>query len=513
MLALLVDRSDLGTIRLEQPTLQIIFSGPQSNLEEAFAGWQMPRNAVRLEVADAQVLLHDADSEQQWTFSAVNLGVTIPRSGSGATQFALCGRLAQPSVGGKVDVEGVLPRAASAAGQLRIELDTIPLALLLPLLRRVEPDLRLAGQLTGHLTCSWQSEDAGARRQLNGSLRAHRFSVEGPWLGQDHLALENVELTGHGASQASQLHLEHGEIRCDLGHALLDGTLDIRHDLATMLSRSQYELRADLDVARTAIALSHALPVRTDTTLTGGQVHLELSSSAGTTATRWKGQLQTSELAATAQGQRIVWPEPLAVAFTAHQAADQAVVLDHFRCASEFLQLEASGSRDGFSATASYNLDRLAERLHGFVELASLRLTGTGLAHVNLTRSSDGRFQVHGEAELRQLQLVGWNGWAWQENHLTLWIDAAGSTETGGRRRLDAASLRLQENEEQLEVRLLEPVADVLYASWGPLSLFVRGDLAQWQRRRWPQGAGPGGWQLAGQGELRGRVCYRPRKP
>lgn len=513
LLALLVDRSDLGAVRLEQPVLQIAFSGRTSNVEEVLAGWHAPNVAVALEVVDARLSIQDDDANREWTFSTANMVLTVPRPHSEPTRFELHAHLADPGLNGGIDMEGVLPTAMGpekCPGSLTLGLDAFPLALAMPLLRRTGSSLQVDGRLHGQLKYTWDGEDAGAVQHVEGILSARSFSVEGPWLAGERLHLDNLGLAGRVVRQASQLQFERVEVRCDLGHASLDGTVNASHDVCTMLTRSCYEVHADVDVARAATALPHAVHVRSGTALTAGQLYLEVSSAAGATETAWKGRLQTSDLVATARGQQIVWPEPLAVAFHAHQPAGQALVVDQLRCTSDFLQLEAARDRDGFTARASYDLGLLAERLNRFVDLGSLRLAGRGLAQGSLARNSDGRFQAHGEAELRQLQLSGWNGRAWQENHLTLWVDVAGKTETDGRQHVDSVSLRLQEDEERLALQLLQPIADARTGPWGPASLYVRGDLAQWQRRLSTWGAGYGGWQLAGLGELKARVTCRP---
>jgi hypothetical protein len=511
LLALLVDHSDLGTVRLEQPVLQVVFSGPQSNLEEVLASWRAPDVAVGLEAVDGQLSIHDDDRNRGWTFSMVNLVLSVPRHDSGPTRLALHAHLADPGPDGALAVEGVLPMtkgSGSRSGCLSLGFDALPLALAVPLLRRTEPSLQVDGRLHGHLDYTWSSEDGAARQHVEGRLAAQEFSVEGPWLAGERLHLANLELAGRVVSQGSQLQLERAELRCDLGHASLDGTVTTSPAGYTMLARSRYEVRADLDLARTAAALPHALAVRSGTALTAGQLHLEVSSAPSATETAWKGRLQTSDLVATARGQQIVWPEPLAVAFHAHQPAGQAMVLDHFHLASDFLQVEAARSDDAFTATARYDLGQLAERLKRILDLGSLRLAGRGLAQAKLARNSAGGFQAHGEAELRELELSAWYGRAWQEKHLTLCMDVAGRTEADGRRRVDSASLRLQEDEEQLALQLLEPIVDARSGPWGPVSLYVRGDLAQWQRRLWPGVAGYEGWQLAGLAELTSRVSF-----
>jgi hypothetical protein len=171
------------------------------------------------------------------------------------------------------------------------------------------------------------------------------------------------------------------------------------------------------------------------------------------------------------------------------------------------LKLETSGSADEVTATATFDLGRLAGELARFVDLGATRLAGQGQTTVTVRRGGQGRFTLKGESQLRQLELAWPKGGLWQEDSLTLQLQAAGNLGVAGRYRVDSASLHVQGVRDDLTVQLLEPI-DLPQAPLGKVQCRLRGDLAQWQQRLQPWVNALDGWQMAG--SLSGQVELQP---
>ena len=221
----------------------------------------------------------------------------------------------------------------------------LPLAVAEPFLRRFEPRLKLAGRLSSNLTLREGDGQAGSPdARLEGSVSAVALTLSHPLLGSDIPNLARVEGSCRLALNGSRLLIEQAEVQSEVGKASLAGTVDLASNLRDTLYQPGNRLDAQVDLARLAGLAPNSLHLTKDTQITSGTLTLHVGSSLRSESVRWEGDLRTSDLQGLYQGQRITWKEPFAVVFAAHQDANVLPVFERFRCDSDFLRLEMSGS-------------------------------------------------------------------------------------------------------------------------------------------------------------------------
>jgi hypothetical protein len=518
LLSLLTEPSNLGSLRCQGVTIEIVCSGRETNLEGMLAHWlTRPADpsqkgsfegvALELEVVDARLTVHDTDANEHWTLDPINLNWTLPPPGSDTMRLQVRSVVANAGPPGVIEVDLALSRSTSSASRLQLQLDSLPLALAKPVLRRTVPDAQLDGRLSGQVVLQWGATEVGAPSlNLDGQVSGKGLVVSGPWLEGDHLRLEQLDAPLHLVMQGSTLRVERAEVQCDLGKASVRGTVDTDRIEPAVLARSPFQALADLDLARLANMLPNTLHLRPDTRITSGRLAVDVSSSGAPQGSAWQGTVQVSALKAVRQGQQIVLPEPIAIAFAAHEPPGAAVIVDRCRCESSFLNLEAAGTADRLTASVDADLSGLTAQFASLVDLGSLHLTGQGSARVVLERATDGRFTLHGEGQVRQLQMAGFTNRPVQEAFVNVRLEAAGNNLEHGVQRLDSASFRLEGGSEVVDVQLLEPIADLQHGRSGSVRMQVQGDLTSWQRRAQPWTTALDGWQLAGKGGLTARL-------
>lgn len=517
LLGLVTDTSDLGTFRLEQPVLRVTCTSGQTNLETLFApkpSSSAPsdsgagRTGVGLELVNARVEVCDADTSKEWKLADLNLSATLPRDGSAPVTLKVQG--GAPDTGTvDVDLSAQLPATgdlAQSVGQVKINVDGLSLALLTPLLRRVDPTLQLDGRGTLHLDGRWETDSSGTPLvRANGRVAARQLAVAAGFLA-DRPQLERLDVPYRLALRGRRLQVEKLELDCDVGKAWFIGTLDAGDDLAA-LARAGQEAGADVDLARLTALLPHTLHMQSDVRLTSGRLTARVQSAARGDQAVWTADLRTTELRGVNAGKPVAWPEPVVVAVKAQRKGTELPVLDQLRLESSFLKVNAAGSASNLNVTADTDLGDLATRLAQFIDLGAVRLAGRGSATVQVQPGADNAFTVRGNVRLRNFVVSGLTRQPWQEDDIDLNLDGSGTATPAGLQRLNAASLRAGFGPDRASVQLLDPIQDVSKPT-ATVQVTVRGDLARWQRRAQPFIEALQPWSLEGSLDASAWVRY-----
>ncbi len=254
--------------------------------------------------------------------------------------------------------------------------------------------------------------------------------------------------------------------------------------------------------------LPETLRIREGTEITSGKVQLAVASSRQDGEPVWSGEIAASHLGALADGKSLVWENPLAVTFAARQSA-AGIVVDRAECTSSFLHVNAAGSIDDLTATASFDLARLLDELQQFADLSELHLAGQGEAKLVLKRSAGDKFTADGQFAARGFQFVPIaGGQPWKEDKLVATLELGGQFENETLRRIDRATLTVDVGSERLGAQLREPIVEPANAAW-PLQCSWRGNLQPWTTRL-QTCLGLSGWDLRGAGNAQAVVtCSR----
>jgi translocation and assembly module TamB len=514
---------DLGEFRLTQPVLHVVCSRDSSNLEETLAYWLQRKEsspdsgfaldgiAVRAVLAQARVVLEDQDSGHTWSLDPLDLTVDIPHDRRTPLRVELNATAGSGGGGLKAEVSANFVEATGSPPHLRAEGELragdVPLDVAGPFLRRFVPHMQLGGRLNANVKLQPSDGQAGSPDvRLEGNVSLQGLTLSDPLLGADVLRLERVQAPLRIALDGSRLTIEQLEIQSEIGRISHTGTLDLTKDLRNALVQPGHRVEAVLNVARLADLVPNALHLTKDTRMQSGTLSLHVNSVLRDDKVCWEGDLRTSDLEGLYQGQCVTWKEPFAVVWTAHQEiGDPLPVLERFRCDSDFLRLEISGSFREWTARGSLNLGRLSEHLAGFVEMGSLRVQGEGTLRATARRNPRGGYRLESDIGLTQLSLADGSR-AWREDSLTARLDLIGDT-TGGYR-IDAGAVHVLAGKDGIDLDLLEPVADVQSVRAARARLRCHGDLTRWRDRVSSLAGMLDGMSLAGQIDADCRLRY-----
>lgn len=515
MLALLFDTSHLGRFQLDEPKLHLVLREGGSNLEDLLARYldpQQPASPRETAIAarDASLTVLDQRARRTWQIESVQCELSVPADRAKPVVLRLTGsvpgqlRAAPLELGLEVHrtSEGKDPARAEAIDSLTVKTEGGPLALAEPLLRRWVTGLELSGRCTGAFSCQWDHGTPGGRVWVEGKLRAEEVRLALPALGADRPTLAWLDASGRFLWQNGRLECQRISLECEAGQVAMTGTLDWAGQAArppgTTLLHQVCEVRGQVDLPRLAAMLPSTLRIQKGTQVTSGQLQFQYSGrrqrQGNFEGMAWQARLEASNLTGLREGRRIAWQQPILLNLAAHEGP-QGPVIETLQCDSNFLRLRAAGTRDLLTATATFDLSRLADQSAGFVDLGGLKLAGEGTAQLSWERYQEDYFETMGELRILNFRLGLPGQPAWTEAALTAGFTATGRADFDTNNRIETATARIEAGPDQLHARLMQPVAG-LDADW-PLELHAQGQLARWQVRLAPW-FGLAGWQLHG---------------
>ena len=438
LIRLVFNSSNIGTLRLEKPRLNVKCTRDGSNLESLVARWLTGPSGsskgvdLSVEIVDGEATVVDQETQRSWHVTDLQVALDMSRRLPWPTRVEgtatiddrghPCG-LSWKSHVKASDAPPAEPAAwcglAGTDGDLSLQITALPLAMYQPLAARGSPGLKLDGTLVANIEAQWAGP---ADVKVNGTLGGNDLSIESSALGRDVLHLEKVQAAWKTARQDKRLTVEEARLDCDVGNLAAKGHVDLgEHGLEAWADPRQPDcsVQGALDLARLARLLPGTLRIRPGTEITSGQVQLTVGTTnsaavslpeppkGGTTSggMAWQARLQTSQLTAVDRGRQISWDKPVSIDAVLHQA-EQGLVVDSLACQSDFLQVTGSGTPDRLTLSTTLDLRRLSEELGRFVDLGGLALSGDGKGGLQWSRTATGDFDAQAQFELHNFQLA-----------------------------------------------------------------------------------------------------------
>lgn len=519
LLGLISSSSRLGNFWVQQPKLHVVLRPNGNNLQDALpsrtstgsgSGKPAVRPQIGLVISDGTIVIDDAATGQAWQVDKIELAASLPADPAQPLELKAAGEIADARQRGRFEAETKTHRPGAGTSrvgaaaeitpdEIAVKLDSIPLSALEPLVRRWSPGTRLAGRLSASLECRWDLVRE-QRAVVQGTIVADDFCMASPALGKDQPALSRLRADLQAAYHDGCIEFDRMAVESDAGSVSLQGLLDLNAPatgtILAALIRQNYDIQAKFDVARLAAILPETLHIQRGTQITSGQVQLGLSGRSGRDGMTWQGRLETSNLTGVNAGKQLVWQQPVQITLSMKDS-QQGPVVESLRCDSDFVKLNATGHREEWNLSASFDLNRLVSQSAGFLDLGGLRLAGDGWLRATGRRSPQRDFKTAADFEVRQFEMAIPGRPAWAEPQLSGGISITGWTDYDQKHRIDTLIANLQSGSEQFSARLMEPVADFHRGGVSTWEVHAQGELAHWAARLGAWNILPG-WKLAG---------------
>lgn len=513
LLALLLDTSDSGILRIERPQIQLVWSQQSSNVEQAVASLFRDSSSAsfagRIEIVDGLVLAEDRLTGRRWTVSNIHAAVTVPADTAGEVEASFQGQIGdQPGAPGELAGQfSWRPGSfedARMPGEGRIELvaDGTPLEVLEPLLRRSAPRAFVGGRLSGSVVAGWS---AGGEHVRIRDGRVDNLLVVAPgWIGDDRVSLPTVEASLDASRKDGQWQVRELTLAsevCSL-RAVGAGPLTAVTErgglnwLDQVWRHGGYQLATNIDVARLARLLPQTLHIRPSTQITAGRLAASVVSEPGATG-RWDLQVTGADLAGTHAGRNLRLAQPIEAKMTARMV-EGGWQLDDVSCSASFFNLQGQGTMLDGTASARCDLDQLTNELQQFVDLGDLQLAGNLQAQVGWRRASAGEVAIEGTATADQFVLATGDQPPWREERMQVAFAAVGLAESRQLHSLKQGHVTLESGKDRWQAELAGPVEPISLSAAVPLQTRLQGELQTWLPRLARFVGPPAGWQFDG---------------
>ena len=310
LLRLMFNSANLGTLRIEKPRLNAKLTRDGSNIETVLARWLGgPSGGARggsgggvdltLEVADGEATVTDAETQQAWHVTNLQLAMDLSRRLAWPARIEGSVAVDDRGHAGSLSVKSHLKPTdtpppdpagwsglAGTDGDLNVQASALPLAMFQRLAARglspwagMAMDGALDVQRLGTMDRSGQRE---ARRQRHRRQPGHRLA--GP--GERCHPPRPRQATCHVVRQDRQLTIDNTQVECDVGNITTAGHIDLGDrgltSPADLLPQRDGTIQGTLDLARLAHLLPGTLRLRPGTEITSGQVQLTIRAAEGT---------------------------------------------------------------------------------------------------------------------------------------------------------------------------------------------------------------------------------------
>lgn len=490
---------DVGGVTFTKPELFLTLRKDGSNLEDVLA--QMDQTAarspdLRIQVADGKLYVVETETGAEYRLDEVKLDASLPSDATEplAAKFAANVVHGSGFIGGKPAgiVEGEFlwqrDRAGETLGegQAALRCEQAPLELAQPILRRLNVNLRPAGQLTADVRYAW--EKGGYRQDLEiRELRTGQASVVTTGLVVSE-PLDVSDLSGKGRVliEGDQVEFRELSVESDLVIAQAVGTTRLASltssNLLSALQEDDVRLSGEIDLAKIVRAMPKSLGLEANGTVASGKAKFSLENRVVGDVRRWQFTANAEKWTAVSDGKVIAWEAP--VTATALFGAEQGqIAVEEISVVSDFLTLRGRGMWSNGEFTATGDLDKLRERLMQVADLKEIRLAGKLNAGGNWNLQPDGRFAASADSLVENFEFAAPGVRPWKEAKLEVSAEANGTGDASALTKLAGASVEVTAGEDALVVTLAGPVDRPTEAGPFPIKGTLEGSLASWVPR------------------------------
>lgn len=526
LLELISHPSELGTITLQKPKVNVITESGTSNLEKTLEvlfpttdDSTSPPNVV-VQIEDAQVLISDANSSSPQHLDHCNLTIAIPSASHAQFMDVTMRGIARASSVDadetsrtkpvplpsqfesfpgyfNVTLEGQMPTDSqttiASSGNGKLTTNQFPVHVLTPVFTRLGMNIDCNGACTGQADVTWNIHDqlaATCKWKIDGkdvSVHAEQLA-NNERLHSAHLR-SNGELAISGDEVAfNKASLDTAPIKLSLtGKTLLSSWANTdwqRQTLATLMNED-YQFNGQIDIARISQMLPQTVRLRQDMQMTSGQLGWVLTSESNDQQRRWKSIIKATKLSALSGGQTIEWNEPIEIDFVAKRQGPTTDI-ERLNCKSSFITMSAQGSFDQAEVKSQIDLDRLSYELQRFFDLRDFKLAGQLDTRFKHTLAEEQNLSTQTDLSIRNfhLKMPGYEPWV--EKLLVSRLTTKGQWNHNQIRTLDAFNFAMKSDQDRLDASLAEPFDIRSAAPNVRLQFKTRGGINTWLTRLTP---------------------------
>ena len=499
LLALLSDRSDLGEIRIEKPSVHLVMSDQSSNLQDALlplltnttnGDRATPLFAVVVE--GGTITMEDEITSKSWECQSLMLDFQSKETATKKYLFKAKGSINAPG-GAPAAFEGQGELASQSdqglTGEVRLVAAKLPLDALTPWLRRLPDPVRIEGALSGEATYRWTAANQHALGLKQ--VSADTLAITAPkQLGPATFVLNKLAAQGKIAVDAERAVFEGFLLDSTAAKVEASGGASLQliskpgdlNEVGALLHDEDLKFKAEFDVAAAAQAFPDLLRIRRGTEVKSGKLYFDLNSEAKGETRTWTGGVHADALTALYQGKSIVWEKPVDLTFEARREKN-GIVIDQLKCDSSFLKATGSASGREGSFQGEADLSTLHAELSRFADLGDFQLRGKLQSRMNWKQLKGDTLELTTDSRIDNFELRLPGKMPWEERELTIQSTAELVLQGTGIAQVSAGDLSIVSGRDRFSTALLAPVTDPFGSGEWPIRLEGSGKLETWKAR------------------------------
>ena len=504
LIGFLRDSANLGHITINEPKATIVCEPDSSNIEQVLANYlqsdapeKATRTALDITIHSGTVVLKEKGSDTESKLEAVDGTVTIPAKTDEAIAIDLKAGRAE---------SGSIAVVAEIADTQSIVLkgDNFALQTLKPVMTRLQTNVDVEGRLNSDIALTV----APTGTTVKGWARAEELEVRAAALGNEPIRLAFAELPVDMDITDKALSIRKFALTSNVGNASVEGTLKPEASFAELSRDAHIKLDADIDLAKLIQTSPQFFQLKPGTQLSEGRMTVHLDRGNDPTQAQWQGNINTTALRGTRNGQQLSWENPLNATFKANVLPNGQPSFDELTCKTDFIALAGQGSLDHFEVAANVDLDRLSTHLNQFLTTDNLVLQGRANLKAECKQLAADRYALTATATLKQFAWLDDKGEGVKEPEMTIQASAEGVRPTDKPMTLTSGKAIITAQQDQLQATLLEPLT-LNDALTGTVDAKLTGDLTRWHARLVHVGL-PKSWDIGGNGTIAGKLKLSP---
>lgn len=527
LMALASNSSEIGSIVITKPVVNLLLRPDGSNLEDAIAKLVPATDEVtpeepassaagisaNIKLVDAQIVATELPSQTTWKLQQVNVQANLAEAAEEDWLVTAQGQLdGRPFA---IDFATPMGLATEAwplgpTGKATVKADALPLApLRYAATRAGQPIEQLQGSVSSDLVAAWEPDTQSASQNAipkliaNGIVQTNNLALAShSMLGPDVLRINSVRVDTKIQMANNVITIDQGDLNSDYGRASLVTTVKLDrfmdpNAIVEAIRSQQLATQGEIDIAALTRSLPHLLKIRDDVQIQSGRVSWTVNSAVQPgVATKWTGKLRTADVKVLRGGLPIDWQFPLEVDFSAVDAGD--IQVENFTARSDFFALVAEGKLQQGKLQAQADLEALIFQLGQVMDLSNLYMKGKIQSYVQWSELQPNQLKLDGRTRLLDFQMTQNEQLLSQEAELNSSTVATATLNGQQIASIDSARFDVYSGQDFLVAELREPVPNPGPDSNWRLACRLGGELASWFNRAKTVGVGLD-WQVAGQ--------------
>ena len=401
LLALIADQTDLGKIRLQQPTVYLVTHPEGSNVEDLLTelvpeekASSETQSTLVVEIIEGIVHGLDSTTQQKWSLAGTNVIANLQGdiSGSAKIEVAQSGDLSQ--------FKFKLHKMESGGQQLDLLAERLPLHVLQPWLARAIPGAQLTGSLTIDAPqLRWSMDpQRGLLLQTKGRIEVQDFAFTSAAFQGDTLVSQQIQVPWQLSIADDQISIEHMEVVSDWSKINAQGTLSLSELVAwdtNNLPQGNTSVVGEVALNRLAAMLPHTLQLREDVQIDTGQLTFQAGNQPSKPGLAWTASVEIQDLAGRHRGQPIhLQPVHGQVVLA---GSFQSPRIEHLSINAPFAEALFSTDQDTVAGDIQLDLDAFTHELGQFVDFGTWQFAGQAQLHAEL-QLMDNTLHLHSSA-------------------------------------------------------------------------------------------------------------------